>query len=113
MKRASRTMSVILCGHFACTVLVPSTATMTVTVSASAIGSMIGGFAMDSLITLIESIMNKNGALNGFYRNMMNVIERPFDVGNVFDFVMGPVLDGLVGAIIGFKMYQFRNQPIS
>merc|ERR1712176_793651 len=43
---------------------------------------------------------------------MMNVIAHPFDVGNMFDLVMGPVLDGLVGAIVGLKVYQYRNQNL-
>ena len=111
MKKSSRTTVVILSGYFACTIFIPSTATMEATIAASAIGSMVGGLCMDTLITLIENVISKNGSLYGFYDKLWEVIKSPFDIGNLFDFIMGPILDGLIGAFIGFKLYQFRNLP--
>jgi len=112
MKRADRTSVVILCGYFACTLMVPTTASLQTTATVSALGSMTGGFAMDTLLTVLENAMHKEGALNGCYHAMQRVVCEP-DAGNVFDFIMGPLLDGLLGAFIGLKMYQIRNQPLA
>jgi len=112
MKRADRSTVVILCGYFACTLLVPTTATMEVTVTVSAIGSMVGGIAMDSLLTVLENAMHKEGALNGTYYNLERAVTEP-DVGNMFDLLIGPLLDAMIGAFIGFKVYNFRNPPIA
>ena len=112
MKRSSRTTVVILSGYFACTIMIPTTATMEATITASSIGSIIGGLSMDTLITLLENVISKDGSLSGIYQKLGQVLRSPFDVGNLFDFLMGPILDGLIGAFIGFKMYQFRNPPI-
>jgi len=112
MKRADRTTVVVLCGYFACTIMVPTTASLQTTVTVSALSSMTGGFAMDTLLTMLENAMHKEGALNGCYHAMARVVNEP-DAGNVFDFIVGPLLDGLLGAFVGFKMYQIRNPPVA
>eukprot|EP01084_Bolivina_argentea_P207864 354571_1 len=111
MKRSSRTTVVILCGYFACTIIVPTTATLETTCAISSIGSMIGGLSMDTLITLIENVIKKDGSLHGHYNTFNNILKNPFDIGSLFDAIMGPILDGLIGAIIGFKIWEYRNPP--
>eukprot|EP01084_Bolivina_argentea_P157541 274519_1 len=109
MKRSSRTTVVILSAYFACIVFVPTTATLSTTITTSSIGSIIGGISMDTLTTIIENIISKNGSLNGHYKSFDLMVKNPSDVGNIFDFLIGPLLDALIGAVVGYKMYQFTN----
>ena len=80
-------------------------ATLTATVTASTIGSMVGGFLMDALITTDSS-------LNGHFASYHEMKKNPKDVGKMFDFIVGPLLDGIIGAVIGYKIYQYRNALI-
>eukprot|EP01084_Bolivina_argentea_P213962 363288_1 len=64
---------------------------------------------MDTLITVIENIIHKDASLNGHYYSFTEMAKHPTDIGNIFDFLVGPLLDGLIGAAVGLKVFQYRN----
>eukprot|EP01084_Bolivina_argentea_P134539 237300_1 len=108
IKRSTRTTVVILSGYFTCCVIIPQTSTQIATITASTIGSIIGGLSMDTLINLLSNIIYKTDQ-NVHHNSLSNILQNPFDIGTFFDCLMGPILDGLIGAFIGFKIYKFNN----
>merc|ERR1712025_773103 len=86
--------------------LVPVTAGLEAHMTASAIGSMIGGVSMDTLVTLLDA------KLSGCYHSAAALLKEPTDAGHWVDVIVGPLLDGLIGAAVGFKVHQMRNRPV-
>ena len=113
---STRSSVVILSAYFACVVLIPTTATATTTITVSSIASMIGGATIDGLVYLFDTFFKEESKIQQRFnklKKIMHIKEKQeddeYDVGEYFDMIVGPMLDGLIGGAIGYKMYQYRN----
>ena len=113
---STRSTVVILSAYFACVVMVPTTASASTTITISSIASMIGGAAVDGLVYIFDTFFKEESKIQQRFNKFKKIVgykdkheDDEYSVGDYFDMIVGPLLDGLIGGAIGYKMYQYRN----